>query len=378
MFNDILDSLRRRNIFGGAGNEVPYNPVPPIDFSQAGQNEPQPRTAQQTGPTSFEDMYSRMMNVDPGPANRQYRDFVTAGGPKREDYSPTKTQRLASILAGVSAGARGANGARVTSEQLDEPFNKAQGDYMLRGRDLETAANLEDKDVGRKVATMKQILDYQDKAADNARNDTIAKARVGNYESLIRSRDSEMKTKGYTATTDMNGNRIYTRVGQDGNIEKIDSGIKVAESPTEKRNNDFTMFGKREDTRFNKSKNLFDYTNPKIQDRSININDALEKTRETNRISGEQRRDKIAVTREQRQQLNQTARDAGNPNRQFARRSLALIEIGETYPELSDRIDYQNGMIKTGKDSDGRVKKLLAGKLGTYSKSSDSRLEIKE
>lgn len=130
---DMMQMLRNRNIFGGGVPQQGPTYTPPTfgptrpDITTAPQAAPQPSIPQRTE----------------GPATANYRQFLEQGAPTRDQFQPSKIDRLGAVLTGVAAGAKGGNGFGAAQNQLDEPYNQAYGDYAAKAGLLEKGAGLE-------------------------------------------------------------------------------------------------------------------------------------------------------------------------------------------------------------------------------------------
>lgn len=193
----------------------------PFDFTAA--DEAQNPQEQPKPASRFSDAYSRLTSQEPGAAQKKYRDFLDTNEPNREDFKPTKMQRLAAILAGGSEGVLhgGAAGAKITGSMLDEPYKDALAQYDNQGKKLEASAGLEEKDMGRRVALNRQMmLDDQERA----KQDETSKYHQGLLEN---GRERNKRTGFHFADTvePSTGKKITHRIGPDGSNTSFDLGI---------------------------------------------------------------------------------------------------------------------------------------------------------
>lgn len=226
--------MRRRSVFSPPVN--PAETYPPFDFRAAanaqGQNaEDDKLTVPQDKPASrFSSLYADLADETGGPAQKKYADFLNTG-PNRDDYKPTKVNRLAAILAGVSDGVKHGGGAgyKTATDILDQPYNEAQTDYDTQAKKLAAGANIEEKDMGRRVKLYQDMTQAErDKAKDTETNRHNL-ATEGN--SKLR---AERTGLHYSDITDPNtGHRKTTVIGPDAKtIGNIDLG-KGALTPQE-------------------------------------------------------------------------------------------------------------------------------------------------
>lgn len=227
------------------------NPVPstgrydnPFDFQQAAKvqqqdiNDPiqdpgnpsqQPDLLQEAptnqGMSKFSKTYSDLADEKGGPAYQKYTDFLNSQNPSRDDprYKPGKMDRVAAILAGVSEGARhgGAAGYKAAGDILDDKYNEAQKDYKLQGDKLATSAGIEEKDMGRRVSILKDIIAQQ-------HNDAViaeSKREHDLVHSAAMARNARLGFTYQKNTDPTTGKTTVTRLGPDGKTTTFDIGI---------------------------------------------------------------------------------------------------------------------------------------------------------
>lgn len=166
---DFSQGLRQRNVFG---NSQPQTPWSSVKF-QGRPDITRQREVPQSNNSSTEE----------GPMTSNYRKFLGEGTPKREDFQPTKMDRLGSILSGVAAGSvKGGDGYGTARNQLDEPYNKAMKDRLARGNELEAGANLENSDekerYNRVLEDKKLAIAKQNADSLESNRDSLADSRT--------------------------------------------------------------------------------------------------------------------------------------------------------------------------------------------------------
>lgn len=197
--------LRRNSLFSPVQPSTGVNPnalsVTPDMMNQSGQPQQQNYTPplQPPNPSTLTDAYREMMQAQSGPSNQRYKDFLGEGMPQREDFKPSKMNRLTAVLAGASDGIQrgGGEGYKTAQGILDEPYNEAIGDYKNKASRLEAGANLEDKETNNKVKTYRDyVTDQQNKRRDDIALQTLAETsrvnngRLKNWESEASSRET--------------------------------------------------------------------------------------------------------------------------------------------------------------------------------------------
>lgn len=143
-FNDEQDNfmpyVRRRGIFASPDIK------PSFDFDIPSAIEEENKPSELAPASSFEDIYRKVSEMmKPGPAATRYRQFLETEQPVREQFKPTKMQRLASVLTGVSEGLQrgGPTGFAAGQSVLDEPYRTALENYKLQSDRLAKSANIE-------------------------------------------------------------------------------------------------------------------------------------------------------------------------------------------------------------------------------------------
>lgn len=193
-----LNYMKRRNsLFDAPKNIGAY---PPFDFNQQDEESGDKLSVPPTQPVSkFSSMYADIANQQGGPANQKFKDFLDSAEPNKDEYKPGKLTRLSAILAGVSDGYHRGGGAGFKSANniLDSDYDEAMGRYNNQGKKLEAAAGLEEKDMGRRVGILKDIItqDHQERVdAENAKY----------HEGIIKNGADRNKTAGthYDTTID--------------------------------------------------------------------------------------------------------------------------------------------------------------------------------
>jgi hypothetical protein len=225
---------RRRSLFDQPQEGFQY---PPFDFNQAatdqGQNVVDNPLESQPSPTSgsrFSQVYADLADEKGGPAQQKYTNFLDTG-PKREDYKPGKLNRLAAILGGISEGQLhgGAAGYKTSTGILDDSYNEAQKDWSTQADKLKEASGIEEKDMGRRVGILKDIIqeDRNRQSLDEIRN---------YHQGRLKNDADANKTRGiqYSDITDpTTGMKATYKLFPDGRREKIDLG-KGAQTVDEK------------------------------------------------------------------------------------------------------------------------------------------------
>lgn len=320
-----MEMLRRRDMFGPNGDASP----PPLNSSALMGDSANPSPAPtNAGDSRLAGVYGSLANTDTGPANKSYRDYLAKGVPQEEDFKPGKMGRLSAILAGASTGLSTRDGGlanKAAQDVLDDPYNKAMGRYKLEGDKLAKGADLEEKDINNRVKTYRDIVESQDRQANNDRLGKLNDAQIRNYNSQIDNRGST----GYSQyNTPVNGHRMATKI-VNGKPMNIDLGA-VDLSPDEKNTN-----------AVDRAVKTAKATSPIIAGREKDV-------ASTNR-AGELDKEKqiadyrasIALSKEQRANLEKQARSAADPNRAFAARALALRDVIDKNPKAAGLIDLQ-------------------------------------
>jgi hypothetical protein len=156
-----------RDIDFGAGSNPMQSSRPSL------MNYPQTPQAQQAPDDPMGDFmkeYNQMRSLPSGQSNQQYKDIL-AQQPKREDYQPTKMNRLAAALAGFGEGIQKGPmaGISASNAMLDDRYNVANTDWQNRAKRLSEAASLEDKETTGMQTSYRDFLRARDQKADNTR-----------------------------------------------------------------------------------------------------------------------------------------------------------------------------------------------------------------
>jgi hypothetical protein len=145
--DDLGIYSRRKSIF----DSPDYKWTPNLDISGALDNNTTPSAQEEENSPfdinrGFGDIYKSLSQIGTGPVQTRYRQFLEQL-PQREQFPPTKTQRLASILTGVSEGlARGGpTGYTAARQVLDEPYRTALENYKVQADKLGEAARVENQ-----------------------------------------------------------------------------------------------------------------------------------------------------------------------------------------------------------------------------------------
>lgn len=278
-------------------------------------------------PQREEDPYAELLNLQDGPAKKAYKDFLAEPEPRKEDFKPTKMNRLAAILSGASDGMRRGAGAGFETAQgiLNRPYDEAMGERIRRAKQLEAGYKVEDGDFKDKVLAAKTALDSKKFDATEARNERRDALNEKNVNSQIAARDADMKTKGFTSGVDIRGERFYQRIGPDGvTPETIYTGIKVNQSPEE---------------RMADQRGLAAYNSGLTSDRQLNY------FRKTNPITSGQadRRNMFNIAATGQRQISGQNFQRGmfdqNPTNQFNLESLARQHAIQDNPGLEKDFD---------------------------------------
>lgn len=332
---DLSNILQRRNMFG-PNPTPPPNPFQGVDFG--GQEQNQPEVPQDTLPPqpslppnpdpyqgrNFADIYGKIMDAEPGPATKRYRDFISQEEPKQENYKPGKGAKAVAMLAGVSAGAEHGGGAAINAVQdvLNTPYNNALASYKLRADRYAKGADEEQKDNSNRVKTFRDILSddrLQQAEKDRATHNT---AQEGHWTRQDDIAEKNAQSRGFNfATRATDGHRIGTKVNPNapGGFETLDLGKydkSIDEKTTDKK--DFSKF--ESGVTLGRQKNFFDFSDPKIQNREIAVSD--HKNAEV---------DKRAENRNNNRQ--------NTPRAELEQKSAAYRNIINEHPELKNDID---------------------------------------
>lgn len=289
---DMQSYLRRANIFGlGSGVSTEDDNPDAVPNS----------TGNQTNSiaSSVPGTYKDIIGTDQPPMQKAYKDFLSAGAPNKEDFKPSKTNRLAAILGGVSDGITHGAGAGIKTARgvLDEPYDDAMGKYALQAKKLEAGAGLEEKDINNRVKILRDnqtaannktkaeqaAKNETDKVTAQERKDAIAAGRAKTYEFLAHNPKAQIVlpkggnvtaidpiTHKSTVVTDDQGNPIKTGTLSDtdltnlrtaGRIKEIDeTGDQNRQTEADKASNRTDLADKN-----NKAKTERDTANAKVK-----------------------------------------------------------------------------------------------------------------
>lgn len=200
--------------------DVDENNVPLDELDEEEQKFPRQRYSNR-----FSEIFRAAQAEPEGPANSKYRQFLDNELPTRD--KPTKMNKLAAVLGGVSEGYfKGAGaGMRVFDETIEEPYRRKVNDFALKEKALQRAAALEDKETGRKASFARsavqairdeELAEYRRKnLARLASNDIVNKAykeaqafRLKNPNMRFQNVDGEIRAYNPTDPTK------YVRLGE--------------------------------------------------------------------------------------------------------------------------------------------------------------------
>lgn len=190
--------FRRRNLlspFGNSGFTPSFQFQFPDPADMDNQSSPPPPRS-----VDMSDLYGKLMGMEAGPAQQKYRQFLDEQTPNRDDYKPTKMNRLAAMLTGVSEGiARGgATGYGAARRVLEEPYSRAVADYNTKGDKLSKAAELEEKNIGNRVKVLWDTLRYNQDANRLDEAKRLNDARIKDYDARAAERGKPKLMNSYT------------------------------------------------------------------------------------------------------------------------------------------------------------------------------------
>jgi hypothetical protein len=357
---DMMPMIRNRNIFSGQPDQPETTPFNNVLFD--GDSTDTSRTSTTTPDKNpFGDAYSRIVGADSGPAQQKFRNVLDTA-PRREDFQPNKKQRLASMLTGIAAGSQGRNGYEAARGVLDEPFNRAQGDFAQRANIAKLGADEEEKSINNRRQLYRDILSDQEKSRNEDRlerstNSTIDlnNARKNNLLGPKAPQNSYLdKTTGHRMA-------VQPDPSNPQGYKILDLG-KADETPTESDSRLVNRFRQTSSITAGNQKSVFDYEEPR---------------RQTNRLAAQEHANTLTIDRQTRRMDRQKAEkeeaDAANPNRQFARRTMAFIDVMDEHPDLADKIekDPDTGLYQT---SDEQVREYVRAKLKSKSSKPSDRI----
>jgi hypothetical protein len=357
---DMMPMLRKRNIFGN--QPEPTEDTTSNPFSGVSFNGDTSRTSE-TGPDTnpFGDAYGRIMSADDGPAQKNFRD-VLSQAPNRADYNPNKKQRLASILSGVAAGAQGKDGYGAARNTLDAPYNQAMGDYNNRASLAKLGADEEEKNITNRRQIYRDILADEDKRRNDARQDRLADSTVTYNDARTRNLNGpKAPTNAYTNKLDGHRYAIQPDPSNPKGYSILDLGA-ADETPGQRDSREVNKFRQTSGITAANQKSVFDYEEPK---------------RQTNRLGAQDHANDLTMKRQtarmDRQQAERDAADANNPNRQYARRTMAFIDVMDARKDLADKIN-KNDDTGVWESDDPEVLDLVAARLKPKSTKPSSRI----
>lgn len=139
-------SINDENIYDASDN------VEAADSQEDEENEDQLPKKSRLG-NNLADVFNSLKDAPEGLANSRYRQFLESDFPTRD--KPTKMNRLAAVLGGISEGymrKSPAAGFAVQDKILNEPYEKKIADFNNKAKLLQSSAALEDKGLGRKAS----------------------------------------------------------------------------------------------------------------------------------------------------------------------------------------------------------------------------------
>lgn len=177
------------------------------------------------GMSKFSRTYADLADEKGGPAYQKYTDFLNSQNPSREDpkLQPGKMQKLSAMLVGMGEGEQhgGAAGVKSANSILDDKYNQAMEDYKLQSDKLATSAGIEEKDMGRRVGILKDIIAQQ-------HNDAVVAESRREHDLVHSDAMARNARLGFTYqknTDPTTGKTTVTRLGPDGKTTTFDIGI---------------------------------------------------------------------------------------------------------------------------------------------------------
>lgn len=191
-----------------------------------------PGTPEKDDERYYNDISSLMSNV--GPGIQAYRQHLSQM-PNRDDYRPSKWDRVTAGLAGMSAGMRNpGEGIRVARDINSQPWQNAMEDYAVQGSGLKERASMEQDELNSKLRALQQAralgLKYDEydlkkrEAEAKMTNDTT---RLGIDQSRADTYRKTLDKKHYTGTPQQDGSMLWTN-DQDPNDTHITRGKSIA------------------------------------------------------------------------------------------------------------------------------------------------------
>lgn len=224
--NRLASPFANPNIQGMNQDDFNTQELPPLEESVPVVEPPKPKPN-----------YAAMFDQPDGPVTKQYRDFLAAEAPTKEQFKPGKIDRIAAILSGVGEGISSKSPARgysVMQSILDEPYKEAVSKYQDKNDRLSKGAKLEGDSSDHRRQIAKDILDYQHKDTDDERSAKLADVTERNSESAIAKRNADLLAAGWNKSEDdISGETIYTKLNPiTGQIETR-RGPKTKLTPNE-------------------------------------------------------------------------------------------------------------------------------------------------
>lgn len=215
------DYLRRVNLFGNKTHR------PSFQFQFPDQEEQQPPSRE----LGFPDVYRSVMEQEPGPAQQKYRQFLDEEIPSRENFKPSKMNRLAAMLSGISEGMQGGDGYGAARKVLDDPYKRAIDDFKLRGDKYVKAAELEEKNVGNRVKTLWDTLRYNQDMNQQLETKRLNDARINNYQSQATARGKPKLINSFTEGTSGIRKGVFDDPNSPNGYKVIDLGKAGMSTP---------------------------------------------------------------------------------------------------------------------------------------------------
>jgi hypothetical protein len=278
------DSKKRffQNLFPVQEKQDPY--------SSLGQS----TEAQQEQP-GFMDVYRELMNRQNGPAMENYRKFVESETPTRENTKVGKLTRLGAILSGAASGfTNPASGAAVAQNIMDRPFNQRMQEHNYKGDQLREAASLEEASNRSRTTAVKAVGDLQNQAADNKRQDQLAKSLI--EQRALTAKETQQRIEANGATFHLNkADGIGYLVKRDGSMTPVG---KFDQSTGEKLDEDLSKMRTQSDLTGTRQVKLASMNNAfsKSQQEDRQLHDTeMERQRQTGRKELTAERAKLAA-----------------------------------------------------------------------------------
>lgn len=251
--NNLFDSLRRKNLFGGLF---------------------QPSSTEPTNNPAIDDKFNINLNQQDTPALDNYRNLISSM-PQREDY---KTSKLGKVLAGIAGFSTLDSGAafNTTRNLIDAPYNRAMTGFKSKADQYGALADIEEKTNKNKFDTTIKLnaanLDWK----KEARAKQMDEKQIANIESEIKNRGLSIEkneTNGELEVVNKtNGQRSslgkFSESANEKSTRKIDEAQKES-NITQKR--ELNLIGPRSKAQMaeHSSNRLFDIKNPLIDRRII-------------------------------------------------------------------------------------------------------------